>query len=631
MSSNRLIIPTNINELKSSIYLKKLGLIDIINYGKSNNPYELTKDDNEYEYTMWEEQTYINFPILYLASILLYIHAKQNGCDIFIFATRDCCHWYKIFKKLFPLTKSYYFHCSRNMFEKATSTGDDVCEFDKYVKNIIGGSKNIKKTIFIDIHGTCKRMFHYFSTKYDTVPYGFLLSSTHHKYSKFPYISRHYYKKGRFVNIVFGARGGPCESLNYDIIGTLQNYDENGPVHDLPEYDINLVQPYHDCINFLVDKLNPIHKIINNTLNTIECIDLQDDLISNIKIMYNNIMNSKPIILTRIDHVGKHEKSELNKITEPNKIAEPNKITESNSTPNSQKSSRKQNILNQIKEQTNIINSIVAVDEQKITQLREQILDQIDKEERKEDKENKEIEEVKEDKEIKEEIHYSKNRLHIPFIDFNNIYFVDILCNNTTYGLMWNVIYEEKECVVKMIMIKSGLYYDKYTDYNHQYYKSDDKIPFLHTKFITHKAATMEQFSHEVKELAYLSNVDMAPQFYGHCIVDRGGLHYGFIIMEKVDASVKDIIVNRSLLDNENKLISDLIDKLHKTHNKIHGDMKPSNIGVFLDSNKNIIKCVFLDCQKIRNKHKISNSQFNKLVDDDYDTYKRHVTKNLKK
>lgn len=53
-------------------------LIKCINNAKKFNPY--TEEDGK---LMWREQCFINFPLLYLASIYLYNYAKQYGCDTF--------------------------------------------------------------------------------------------------------------------------------------------------------------------------------------------------------------------------------------------------------------------------------------------------------------------------------------------------------------------------------------------------------------------------------------------------------------------------------------------------------------------------------------------------------------------
>jgi hypothetical protein len=177
---------------------------------------------------MWEEQTGINFPVLYVASIYLYYYAKTKGCDTFLFATRDCCHWHRIFKKLFPKMNTHYFNCSRNMFEQAYTEHNN--HFRRYVRSLMKTTP--EKVIYIDIHGTCQRVITYFSKEFNIIPQCFLLSSSYRMYTQFPKICQNAYNLGKLLNIVFDARGTPIEMLNFDVIGTLQNYEKQGPIRD---------------------------------------------------------------------------------------------------------------------------------------------------------------------------------------------------------------------------------------------------------------------------------------------------------------------------------------------------------------------------------------------------------------
>jgi len=263
-------------------------------------------DQYDQYYLMWEEQCAINFPLLYAASIYLYHYATKRGCDTFLFATRDCCHWFKVFKKMFPTVNAHYFHCSRNMFEKATKFGND--HFKSYVTTLLKPSEGstplvqLEKTIFVDIHGTAKRAFKYFERQFGAVPHCFLLSATLKNYSLFPSITRRYYEKNKFVNLIFDARGSPIEMLNYDIVGTLQNYNDKGPVRDDMEYSMSRLEAYHTCIDYIVSQLGVIDKdLISNDYDLRQCLSL-------IKKMYRVILNNKPVISVYIMHPGRHEK-----------------------------------------------------------------------------------------------------------------------------------------------------------------------------------------------------------------------------------------------------------------------------------------------------------------------------------
>lgn len=105
MNSEIIADPDNIFKyLQTSKFLNESGLTNMIDGFISSNPYQSKKSQiDQDKSTMWKEQCVINFPILYLASIYLYIYAKHKNCNTFLFATRDCCHWYKIFIAYFHI------------------------------------------------------------------------------------------------------------------------------------------------------------------------------------------------------------------------------------------------------------------------------------------------------------------------------------------------------------------------------------------------------------------------------------------------------------------------------------------------------------------------------------------------
>jgi len=205
----------------------------------------------------------------------------------------------------------------------------------------------------------------------------------------------------------------------------------------------------------------------------------------------------------------------------------------------------------------------------------------------------------------------------------NKIKFIRILSNDTVYGLIWDGEYQKKRCVIKMIMIS-----DKHAGKRN--ITHDDCAPFIHTQFIDKKSMLQSNFLREVSELIQLSNFQMAPQFYGYTIYEKSSLRYGFIVMKKMDHSLKDIIMNRSLMKYEEILIKSTIQMLHNKYKIVHGDLKPSNIGIDLDENGYIYKCLLFDCQKVKHKKDYSRKTFNKLIKKDLDKYKEHFRKNIK-
>jgi hypothetical protein len=275
----------NWKELKSLIHL-----------GNEVNPY--TKHPESY---MWEEQCGINIPLLYVSSIYLYTYAKKHGVDTYLFATRDCCQWIKIFKKLYPEEHAVYFNCSRNMLDGATTTKNAY--YDTYVKSCIKTSPD--KCVFVDLHGTGKRIFSYFEKAFgnsdECIPYTFLLSSSYRRYSEFPSVTQKYYAKDKFINLIFDARGSPIEMLNYDIQGTLQQYTRKGTVRDPVEYDLLYLETYHVCVDYICKKISTVKADAEWDLDAIYKI---------IQKVYRVIQDNQPAVAHYIKHPSKHPKAD---------------------------------------------------------------------------------------------------------------------------------------------------------------------------------------------------------------------------------------------------------------------------------------------------------------------------------
>lgn len=276
-------------------YLRKAKfdqLADLLEKTYRHNPY--TKDSHEW--IMWLEQCVINLPILYLASIYLYVYGKQKGYQRYLFTTRDTCHWHRIFKRLFPETDVHYFRCSRNMF--ILGTEQKKREYQEYVKSMVN-----ENSVYVDIHGTGRHMIDYFKKNFSYVIPCFFLSSGFEDYKDLPRSCRELHKEGKLHSVVLDVNGSPIEMLNYDRIGTLQDYTKHGPVLDPLEYDAGTIKPYHRCVQYFIDNLQPFSKAGDPK----EPVDLRiikkflDGLFRPIQ-----TKDRKPIISKYITHVRKH-------------------------------------------------------------------------------------------------------------------------------------------------------------------------------------------------------------------------------------------------------------------------------------------------------------------------------------
>ena len=223
------------------------------------------------------------------------------------------------------------------------------------------------------------------------------------------------------------------------------------------------------------------------------------------------------------------------------------------------------------------------------------------------------------------------------YIDIDNIGFRKVLFESR-HGLIWSGYIHGKKCIIKMVILSSGIHciHDKCFKGRHhiskskgkRYFKKNYDKPFSHKKFYNLKPMSFDEFIKEAYELNHFSNLGIGPYFYGHSIVNDDVV-YGFLVMDKADTSVKNILLERNLTHREKKIIHKFTDMMHYKYNLTHGDFKPSNIGVFLDSRGKIKKCITYDCKKARHGSRFRYHHFKNYIKRDNNNYKKHETKNI--
>lgn len=262
---------------------------------------------------MWKEQCNVNYPLLYLSCIFLHRFAQKRGCSTFLFATRDCPHFSKLFARLFPQYNVHYFHCSRVMFDAATMGTN--AHYNKYVEDLLlqtdGLNKQasrtaqlraaVSKTVYIDVHGAGKRTIDYFEKQFSTGPNVFLITTLARGRHNLEDVCKTYYDKGKLKTLAWNTHGAPIEQLNYDIVGTLQGFNKSGPVRDTLEYKLQYVTPYHRCFDAL---LSVTFAFSMASLNHGQLRESRRTLHSLCKTLRIN----KPIVSKYVRHVRVHKK-----------------------------------------------------------------------------------------------------------------------------------------------------------------------------------------------------------------------------------------------------------------------------------------------------------------------------------
>lgn len=220
-------------------------------------------------------------------------------------------------------------------------------------------------------------------------------------------------------------------------------------------------------------------------------------------------------------------------------------------------------------------------------------------------------------------IKYNKN---INDNKFDKIKLHDIIVTHGTHATVWHCSYKKKDCVLKMVLLSEGGFNNK----NNFKKKNDGKDPFRHSTFKHRKPMLRDKFLEETVKLKDLSALGLAPKVYDWWIDDTSfNVHYGFILMTKMDSDLKHILYERNLTPTETNLVENFINTLHNKHGIVHHDLKPANMGVILNVNKEIEKIVALDCSRVKYKRDFSIGRFKRLCKRDWDDYNKYKQKNI--
>ena len=233
--------------------------------------------------------------------------------------------------------------------------------------------------------------------------------------------------------------------------------------------------------------------------------------------------------------------------------------------------------------------------------------------------------------------------LPIPDIKYGKI-----ISDQTYYGLIWEgqvidhtsnvpvpVPSQDSACVVKMVLLSSGAHYNlEKKIYYHGHnkinghvgiFEQNENKPYYHTYFAQRRCMSESAFLTEANNLVKMSQINLSPAVYGVWIENhQDHADYGFIVMDRADCSLKDLLLTRHLTKSENKVVINLINTMHEKYHLVHRDLKPSNIGVYFDDDMRIDKCRLFDCQKVKSKKDMSDSQFKSRIRSDWSHFQKH-------
>ena len=217
-------------------------------------------DNRHFQALLWAEQCLISLPLLFFASIYLFIYAESRGIKYYLFAQRDSVHFYRIFKLLFPFTNTCFFAASRNLFYSSEREFNQ--DYLDYVSANTGGLK-LNETIFIDIHGSGRSASTYFTSirehtePINAFPHIFLLTARWSKVTTLPVFAQKLYEAEKYHCVAMGTKASSLEILNYALEGSIVGF-KKGKCLRLPlEYDIKPVLIYHAAVDEFLALLGP--------------------------------------------------------------------------------------------------------------------------------------------------------------------------------------------------------------------------------------------------------------------------------------------------------------------------------------------------------------------------------------
>jgi len=196
------------------------------------NPYS----EHSVQWEIWNEQAKFNVPALVLASISLNAFCQNRDITSLLFLSKGCCHFAKIFKHLFPDHSSDYLQISPNVCQNPTP------EYIRYVQSLYSPD-----TLIVGERELDSSLHAFFSAYFSVVPNYITIACS------------------RTLPHIFGEYIPSIGYMNVDRTGTLLSFGKNGPIYAPPEYELEYVQPAHDCVKKCLSFLDEYTTYVYNS------------------------------------------------------------------------------------------------------------------------------------------------------------------------------------------------------------------------------------------------------------------------------------------------------------------------------------------------------------------------------
>lgn len=208
------------------------GLASLMRFVRLSNPYY-----EEPYTTLYNDQCNKNIPILVLYSMAIHNLCCAKGFKKILFTTRDCCLLSQVFVSLFNKNTYDYtvetFHSSRFVYENPSS------DYIEYVKKTYTSD-----SLIIDFQGRGSSVCSFFKAHLNINPNTMYLLM---------------FDKGNVnkCNFVIQAlKGDNLENINYDVVGSLRDYQDGAPIRHELEYDEKYILPSHNAIKICCENFS---------------------------------------------------------------------------------------------------------------------------------------------------------------------------------------------------------------------------------------------------------------------------------------------------------------------------------------------------------------------------------------
>jgi|GEM_PF-2352066 len=247
----------------------QIELANLVRELRLQNPYP--KGSKQYQ--LWWEQAQLNVPVLILSSIFLDEMCRKENIKKILFSQRDCFHWIKIFKKLFPDYDSIDFMTSREAYLRPTP------EYIEYVANLCKD-----KFIIVDGQGSGSTCLEFFQKQFHSYPLHLAIVRSGPLCFGIVRFRKNVYKSN-------------IEKVNYAPYGSLLKLNSDGPVRAKLEYPIELIDPAIACVARAIERLEPgCFRIYNKTVMNalISALNGYKPVLAPYRVLYHATGSNKP-------------------------------------------------------------------------------------------------------------------------------------------------------------------------------------------------------------------------------------------------------------------------------------------------------------------------------------------------